>query len=81
MQEKFDRNNYIIYIYDHINEIKPKYRKELLQMILYSNIGDNKIIEKGNGTQIKYSDIPDTLLISIYNFIYNKLENGSNLFD
>jgi hypothetical protein len=75
------RNNYIIYISDHVNELKPKYRKELLQIIICSSIPDKQIIEKGSGTQIKFSSINDTILNTIYNFIYNKLETNSLLFE
>lgn len=72
-------NQYILYINDNINELKINYRKDVLQIILGSDIDDDKIVEKGNGTQIKFSDIEPTLLQNIYNFIYTKLENTSNV--
>ena len=77
---ELSRNQMIIYINDHINEIKYKNRVELLQKILCSNISDKKIIEKGNGTQIKYSYLNDDLLQYIYNYIFNKIENEDILF-
>ena len=67
-----DRCKYINYINDNINELKINFRKEVLQMIKYSDILDDKIVEKGNGSQVKYSDIDNNLLKSIYNFIQNK---------
>jgi hypothetical protein len=68
-----DLNKYILYINDNINELKIDFRREILQMIIYSSIEDEKIVEKGSGTQLKFADIEYNLLVSIYNFIYNKL--------
>ena len=70
-----DRNKFIVYVNDKINELKLSNRKEILQMIMYSQISSSKIIEKGGGTQIKMSDINDSLLKNIYNYIYNKFES------
>lgn len=70
-----DKNKYILYICDNINELKLNNRREILQMIMYANIDSDKIIEKGNGTQIKFADISDILLKNIYNYIYNKFES------
>ncbi len=70
-----EKNKYILYICDNINELKLNNRKEILQMIIYSSIDPEKIIEKGNGTQVKISDINDTLLKNIYNYIHNKFES------
>ncbi len=69
-----DKNKYILYICDNINELKLNNRREILQMIMYANIDSDKIIEKGNGTQIKFADISDILLKNIYNYINNKYE-------
>ena len=73
MQES-ERNKYIIYINDNINELKFAFRKEILQIILYSNIEESKVVEKGSGTAIKYAHLDSTLLKTIYNFILKKLE-------
>jgi hypothetical protein len=72
-------NQYILYINDNVNELKLNHRKDVLQMIMGSEIDDDKIVEKGNGTQIKFSDIDSELIQSIYNFIYNKLEISTRL--
>jgi len=74
-----DINKYIIYINDNIQELKLNFRKEILQIILCSNINHSKILEKGSGTQIKYSDIDGSLLKIIYNNIYNKIEKSPEL--
>ncbi len=76
---KVKLNQYILYISDNVNELKLNYRKDVLQMIIGSEIDDDKIVEKGNGTQIKFSDMSPELLQSIYNFIYNKLECPTNI--
>lgn len=70
---------YINYINDNINELKLSFRKEILQIILYSNIDDDKVVEKGSGTQIKFSDIDPILLRNIYNFIYKKIELSTDI--
>jgi hypothetical protein len=72
------QTKYINYINDNINELNPKFRKEVLQMLIYSNIDDDKIVAKGSGTQIKFADIDQSVLISIYNFIYKKIESPSD---
>ena len=70
-----ERNKYIIFIDENINELKFDFRKEVLQILLYAFIDDDeKIIEKGSGTQIKYDNIDSVLLKNIYNFIRNKIE-------
>lgn len=72
-------NKYVTYIYDNINELKLSFRKEILQIILYSSIEDEKIVEKGSGTQIKFSDIDPILLKNVYNYIYKKIELSSDI--
>jgi hypothetical protein len=70
---------YINYINDNVNELKLSFRKEILQIILYSNIEEEKVVEKGSGTQIKFSDIDPILLKNVYNFIYKKIELSSDI--
>ncbi len=71
------RDKHITYIYEHINEMKLSFRQEVLQMIICSNVPEDKIIEKIKGTEIKFSDIGDETLDKIYKFIVNKLENNN----
>lgn len=72
-------NKMIIYINDNIQELKLNHRKEILQILLCSNIDTKKILEKGSGTQIKFADIDPSLLKVIYNNIYNKIEKTSDV--
>lgn len=74
-----ERNIYISYIHNHINDLKSSFRREVLQIILYSNIDDVKIEEKGSGTQVKFIDLDSNLIKSIYNFIYQKIELSTNI--
>jgi hypothetical protein len=69
---------YINYISDAINDLSFLAKVEILQMIIY-DIDDEKIVEKGNGTQIKFSDINHETLLKIYNNISKKSESNSKL--
>jgi hypothetical protein len=69
---------YINYISDTINDLPFLAKVEILQMIIY-DIDDEKIIEKGNGTQIKFADINSETLLKIYNNIFKKSEITSKL--
>lgn len=73
-----NRATIIIFIKKHINELSINERKDILQMIVNSPIEDNKIQTKGNGTQIKFCDIPKNTIMSIYGYIQNKLSNKLN---
>lgn len=75
-----EKNKYILYIDDNINDLKLSYKKEILQMIIYSNINDDKIETKPNGTLIRFSDINNNLLKNIYTYIFNKIENSEIIF-
>lgn len=76
---KVDIKKFIVFINDNIQELKLNHRKEILQILLCSNIDQKLILEKGNGTQIKFADIDPSLLKIIYNNIYNKIENVTDL--
>lgn len=70
---------YITYIHDNIDDLRPIFKKEILQIILYSNIDEDKIVEKGNGTQIKFLDLDPALIKNIYNYIYKKIQLSFNI--
>lgn len=74
-----EKNKMIIYVNDNIQELKLNHRKEILQILLCSNIDQKKILEKGSGTQIKFVDIEPSLLKVIYNNIYMKIEKSADL--
>lgn len=61
------------FICENINELFIIYRREILQMI-YNSPSRNKLKEKGSGTQIKISDLTETLIHRIYTFIDQKLK-------
>jgi len=61
-----------IYIYENINEIDIEVKKELLQ-IIYNSDARDKIIEKGNGVQIRFNDINDSIIITIYSILKKKI--------
>lgn len=64
-----------IYIYENINDIDIEVKKELLQIIYNSNTKD-KIIEKGNGVQIKFDDIDESIIITIHNILKKKIKEN-----
>jgi len=71
--EKVTATEMIKYIDRNVNDLMVEERKEILGMIMSSSIESNKIQTKGDGTQIKYRDIPPNVITSIYHFIKNKL--------
>ena len=64
----------IRFICENINDLRRNFRKEILQIMLGSQIPESRIYEKGGGTQIKISDIPKELINTIYNYVKKKLE-------
>lgn len=71
---KEDTLSQIMYIKQNVSELNFKECVGVLQILLHSDIDDQKISEKGGGTQIKYKDIPQGVVESIYNFIKQKIE-------
>lgn len=65
-----ERDVLIEYINEHIDELSFNSKKSILT-IIKNNINDNKIKEKGTGTQIQYDDMSNDLIILIYNQIYS----------
>lgn len=64
----------IRYICENINDLRRNFRREILQIMMGSQIPESKIYEKGGGTQIKIVDIPVELINTIYNYIQKKME-------
>lgn len=75
MSEKKSELDMIMYIKQSIGDLSPDELKNILQIIMNSGIDENKIQEKGNGTQIKYKDIPKETIVAISNYIKNKLDD------
>jgi hypothetical protein len=69
-----NQDHKIRFICENINELRRNFRKEILQIMLGSQITESKIYEKGGGTQIKIADIPKELINTIYNYIEKKME-------
>ncbi len=67
-----ERNELIEYINEHIDELPYKSKKNVLNIII-NNVPDDKLKEKGTGTQIQYDDIPNDLLIILYNHILSNI--------
>lgn len=63
----------IIYIKQKTPDIALADRKEVLRIIMKSGIDDHKIQSKGNGTQIKFKDLPNNTIIQVHNFIKMKI--------
>ena len=68
------------YICNNADELNFQNRKDVLQVI-YNSSSQNKITEKGNGSQIKMDDLPIMLIRTIYDFINLKLEAQTNEFN
>lgn len=71
-----DINEQKLYIYNNINEIDIDVRKELLQIIYNSDVKD-KIVEKGNGVQIKFDDINNSIISTLYNILKKKIKENT----
>ena len=69
-----NQDHKIRFICENINELRRNFRKEILQIMMGSQIPESKIYEKGGGTQIKIADIPKELINTIYNYIGKKIE-------
>ena len=62
---EYSREDYIQYIDDNVKDLTYNHRKEVLQMIIYSDVDEEKIVEKNEGTEIKYESINEQLLKNI----------------
>jgi hypothetical protein len=69
----FFMNHKASYIIDNINELGIQDRKEVLQMV-YNSPARGKLKEKGSGTQVKITDLPESMIVQIYDFVGAKLQ-------
>ena len=58
--------NMIKYIKRNVDYLSINERQDILQMIINALPDDSKIQTKGDGTQIKFKDIPSPTIASIY---------------
>jgi hypothetical protein len=73
-----NRDLYISYIYDHVNEIRLSDRVELYKILL-KQVSLSSVIEKANGVQIHFSNIHTKTLHEAYDYLRDKIENNKIL--
>ena len=64
----------ILYIKGNIDGMSHDENKDILQIILNSNIDDKKIQEKNTGTQVKFKDLKESVICDIYNYMNRKIK-------
>ena len=74
MSVKQDSKEIIKYIKHNIKDMDMDEKHGILQILMNSSIDDSKLQTKGDGTQIKFCDIPDSVLTIVYNYIKNKID-------
>ena len=67
------------FIFDNINDLLIDDRKDILQ-IIYNSQHRSILNEKGNGVQIKLSDLSQPIIEKIYRTIIKKLQDQSIIF-
>jgi hypothetical protein len=70
-----ERDDLIIYIDDHIDEMSYADRRDILTM-LKMNIDKSNYKQKGDGTQIVFNVISNDLIIWIYNRIFSQINTN-----
>lgn len=68
----------IKYIKQYVDDLSKMERQDILQNIINAGVPDSKIITKGDGTQIRFNDIPESVLSMIYVFIQTKIASKLN---
>lgn len=66
-----DRSDKEFYIYENINDISLVNKIEIVQYI-YNTRFRNKLVEKGNGIQVKLSELSYQLISIVYDMIVKK---------
>ncbi len=74
------RSEYIKFINENINKLLDDEIKGIGQILANSGLSD-KLVEKGRGSQIKYKDIPDDTLITLYTYTKNKINDKNEVID
>jgi hypothetical protein len=68
-----NRKENILFIHEHVDQLSKRDRVEMLSKLI-EFIGEDKIVEKGMGTQIRYSDLKDDILDYLQQFIAKTLD-------
>lgn len=63
----------IIYVKQKIDELSLNERRDILQILINNGLED-KIIEKGGGSQIKFKEIPRSIIVDIHKYAKTKIE-------
>jgi len=72
-----ERNKYIVYIYDYIDEMPFNIKREILTMSLNSIDDKSKIKHKGDGSILQFDYLPNNSIIWIYNKIHSVICNDT----
>lgn len=70
----FTRAEKMDYIDENVDDLDREERQEILNLIVNSGIDESKLHDKGDGAQIRYSDLTDESINSIYVYTKNKIE-------
>jgi hypothetical protein len=73
--KQISKNRMIAYIKHHVGDLSIEERRGVIQMLVNSSIPGRKIQTKGDGTQVKFRDIPETVVSMIYNYIDTRVAN------
>jgi hypothetical protein len=72
-KSEMDIIDMIKFITQRVNDLSETERKEIYRIIYNSDIDSNKIQEKGGGIQIKFRDIPQTAIVSVYQYMKKRI--------
>jgi hypothetical protein len=74
-----DRTSMIQYINENIYHLKKKMKVEILQNLVMNCQDKEKLVrEKGEGTQILTKYITDTVLMKLYNSVFDNIQLMEN---
>lgn len=65
--------NAINYISQKNNDVSVEDRRDILKIIMSSGVSNDQIHTKGNGTEIKYKNIPVDCIYRIQSFIEQRI--------
>jgi hypothetical protein len=65
----------IMYIKQKVSELTVNDRKTILKILIKSGVDDHKIHSKGNGTQVKFKDIPPNVITELYEYVKEKMSS------
>lgn len=67
-------NDYMVmYIKNNSNDLSRDERSDVLRMLMNSSIPNSKIQDKGGGVQVQFRDIPESVVLMVYNYIHTRV--------